>query len=71
MGVDVAQFTAELDRGLYRALIEADIEEGRRAGVDGTPTFFINGQELPEPTLDGFKSLIDETLKEVARKPAR
>lgn len=32
-----------LDDPAYRQRIQADIESARRSGVDGTPSFFING----------------------------
>jgi protein-disulfide isomerase len=44
--LDAAKFGACLDEGRYRAAISADLEEGARLGVTGTPTFFINGTPL-------------------------
>jgi protein-disulfide isomerase len=44
--LDAAKFDACLDSGRYRAAINADLEEGVRLGVTGTPTFFINGTPL-------------------------
>jgi protein-disulfide isomerase len=35
-----------LDSGRSRAAIDADIGEGTRLGVSGTPTFFVNGRPL-------------------------
>lgn len=34
----------ELDAGAFSERIEADIESARQSGVEGTPTFFVNGQ---------------------------
>jgi protein-disulfide isomerase len=33
-----------LEEGTYRTKIKADFSGGVRSGVNGTPTFFINGQ---------------------------
>jgi len=33
-----------LSSGKYAELIAADIAEGTKAGVTGTPAFFINGR---------------------------
>ncbi len=40
------------------ALIGADIEEGKRLGVRGTPTVFINGVELRKRTMKNYRSRI-------------
>ena len=44
--LDAPKFAACLDGGRQRAAVNADIEEGARLGVSGTPTFFINGTPL-------------------------
>jgi len=41
--LDEKQFDSCLSSGKYRAKVEEDLEEGTRAGVSGTPGFFING----------------------------
>ena len=30
----------------YKAQIDKDLDEGRKAGINGTPAFFINGVAL-------------------------
>ncbi len=44
--LDGQKFAECLDSGRSRAAIDADIEEGTRLGVSGTPTFFVNGRPL-------------------------
>jgi protein-disulfide isomerase len=46
LGLDVADFTACLDSRTHEAAVLADLEEGVRLGVDGTPAFFLNGNLL-------------------------
>ncbi len=46
MGMDPARLGAEIDRHAHRAVVERDIELGRALGVQGTPTFFINGRKV-------------------------
>ena len=46
LGLDSAAFDNCLDSGVYSDEVQVDLEEGQRAGVTGTPTFFINGQML-------------------------
>jgi predicted DsbA family dithiol-disulfide isomerase len=41
LGLDGAQFRECLDSGRKAAKIRKDLAEGQRAGVRGTPTFFL------------------------------
>lgn len=45
-GVDSARARADARRADVRAVVEADIDEGRRFGFTGTPGFLINGVAL-------------------------
>jgi protein-disulfide isomerase len=42
-GLDVERFDSELAEHAYAARIREDFMSGVRSGVNGTPTFFING----------------------------
>ncbi|MGA3189506.1 MAG: thioredoxin domain-containing protein [Bryobacteraceae bacterium] len=46
IGLDMNRFRAELDAHKYAARVKAEEEEGETAGVEGTPTFYINGQKF-------------------------
>jgi protein-disulfide isomerase len=43
LGLDEDKFASDLENGTYREKIEADFMSGAESGVNGTPTFFING----------------------------
>jgi protein-disulfide isomerase len=43
LGLDVARFTSELEAGTYARKVRDDFRSGVRSGVNGTPTFFVNG----------------------------
>ncbi|EKD63529.1 MAG: DsbA oxidoreductase [uncultured bacterium] len=45
-GVDTTAFKACLDNGTYYDEVEADMSDGRDAGVQGTPSFFVNGEKI-------------------------
>jgi protein-disulfide isomerase len=63
LGLDTAKFDECLDKGKYKSGIEADLEQGKNLGVDGTPAFFINGRPLTgAQPFDKFQSTIDEEL---------
>ena len=60
------QFESCLTSEKYKADIENDEQEGRKAGVNGTPGFFINGLALSGAQgPDAFRRVIDD---ELARK---
>jgi protein-disulfide isomerase len=63
LGLDLTRFDAALDQGTFKAAVAADVAEGTKAGVTGTPTFFINGTPVvgavPYSTLQG---VIDKDL---------
>lgn len=66
IGLDTTQFEQCLSRASHDAEIQGDIEEGTRLGVNGTPTFFINGRQLigAQP-LEKFVEVIDDELSRV------
>ena len=57
-GLDVDTFTACLDDPNTRARVTRDAEQGVAAGVDGTPTFLLNGHRVvggrPQPILEAM-----------------
>lgn len=61
--LDVARFTKELDEHKHRAKVLADKEEGTKAGVDGTPAFFMNGRMVKlDRSIDTWRDRIDYEL---------
>ena len=44
LGLDVTRFLGEIESGIHTPRVREDFKNGVRAGVNGTPTFFINGQ---------------------------
>jgi protein-disulfide isomerase len=43
VGLDMQQYARDMTEQRVLARIEEDVESGERSGVQGTPTFFING----------------------------
>jgi protein-disulfide isomerase len=43
LGLDVKRFASELAGAVHRPRVQEDFRSGVRSGVNGTPTFFING----------------------------
>jgi len=46
LGLNEAQFKTCVDTDKYAAQIQSDTNEGIAAGVSGTPTFFVNNQQI-------------------------
>jgi protein-disulfide isomerase len=45
-GLDKQRFERDYENARYEPLVRADFQKGLNAGVNGTPTFFINGKVL-------------------------
>jgi protein-disulfide isomerase len=63
LGLDEKSFQSCLDTGKFRAQVHADEQDGEKAGVSGTPGFFINGTMLSgaQPATE-FEKIIDAEL---------
>ncbi len=59
VGLDRARFDAALDRGVYAAEVQKDVEDGEMYGVGSTPTIFINGVQLKILSAEGLRAAID------------
>ena len=46
LGLDVKRFASELEGAVHRPRVQEDFRSGVRSGVNGTPTFFINGSRF-------------------------
>lgn len=46
LGLNIAQFTRDLDDKQIQLRIEADEDAAAKQGIDGTPTILINGRQL-------------------------
>ena len=62
---DVAAFKAGLDSHKWADKVDKDLNDGKAAGVQGTPAFFVNGVFIngAQP-FDNFKKTIDQELDE-------
>lgn len=63
LGMDVAKFKKALDDKTYAATVDGEMKLGEEVAVDGTPTMFINGARVANPTdFDGLSKQIDAAL---------
>ncbi len=67
LGLDTAKFASCLDSGSKAQLVKADLDDGTKVGVNGTPSFFINGRNIPGAApYEQFKTVLDEELNGTA-----
>jgi protein-disulfide isomerase len=68
---DLEAFRTCVEERRYKATVEADVAEGRSAGVTGTPAFFVNGIVLKgAQPVDEFVRIIDAELAAGAAETA-
>jgi len=68
LGLNTDTFSSDYTSQAVRDHINADVDSGRSAGISGTPTFYLNGTKLSNPSsVEAFRRLIDEAL---AKAPA-
>ena len=63
IGLDMDRYHADIEASETQDRIEADREQGHHLGVEGTPTFFINGRRFHEPPsalADYVREALDE-----------
>ena len=59
VGLDLARFDKDRNDKRLRDEVQRDMELGQKAGVQGTPSVFINGKLLRDRTLPGVQAIID------------
>ena len=65
LGLNAEQFKQDLDSKEVKEKVEADYQSGVKAGVNHTPTFFVNGGEIQNPrSYEEFKNIINEAESE-------
>lgn len=63
VGLELRAFEQCFTGGRYQTAVQQDMDEGIRAGVTGTPSFFINGRQLTgAQPLEQFVQVIEEEL---------
>ena len=64
-GLDTQRFESDYENSRYERLVRADFQKGLNLGVNGTPTFFINGKMLVGLQPVGvFENAIEDARRE-------
>lgn len=70
LGLDTDAFDRCLSARQFQPEILANLRQGERIGVTGTPTFLIGARRLPAgaPTYDEIKALVDSATADARRR---
>ena len=68
LGLDQTKFAEHQKSPVEAARIRQDYEEGRRLGVRGTPTLFINGKKLKNRSMQNMEAIINEEIEAAKAK---
>jgi protein-disulfide isomerase len=72
LGLEVTTFQTCIDSQKYKEKVERNYDDGVKAGVSGTPAFFVNGRLLSgAQPLEAFKAVIDEELERLGLQAQR
>lgn len=63
LGLNTKQFELDLASEKNAAEVRKDMEDGKKYGVSGTPTIFVNGVKVRGLSTGAFRSAIDRALK--------
>lgn len=63
VGLDMDRFDEDIKDPAMQREIDADMKLGTSSGVRGTPAVYINGVQLKDRSLQGFRKAIDAELK--------
>lgn len=70
IGLDMTQFQRDVHSPEIEQTMQKDIADGDHAGVEGTPTLFIDGQRFNGPlTASALKPVLDQVLKSLQGDP--
>ncbi len=63
LSLDTTKFSSDLESTTVKDRVQRDIDSGNVINIQGTPTFFLNGKQLTNPSSeDAFAKLIDAAL---------
>jgi predicted DsbA family dithiol-disulfide isomerase len=63
IGLDVKKFESDLSNPEFAAEVRHDLADGKKYGVSGTPSIFVNGYKIRGLAGVRFKKAIDRALK--------
>lgn len=62
LGMDTAKFEHDVKNKTYADKIKADMDLGGKVGIEGTPTFFLNGEKIEVADENTLKQKVGEAI---------
>ncbi|GAA1734000.1 DsbA family protein [Aeromicrobium alkaliterrae] len=62
IGLDLAQYDRDVVSDDVAARVEADFQDAQSLGLSGTPTLFLDGDQLQPRTLGDFEDALDRAI---------
>lgn len=69
LGLDADLYDRCIRSEIKGSTVMADMAEGEKLGVQGTPSYFVNGVRVQQNTLEAIGSAIDSALKQAKNAP--
>jgi protein-disulfide isomerase len=70
-GLDLVRFAMDLKSGKYKIVVQKEVGEGVEAGVQGTPTIFVNGKRYNGPVeTAALEQVLQAELKTASTRAA-
>jgi protein-disulfide isomerase len=70
LGLDEKALESAIKSEAYKSTIEKDVEDGKKAAVQGTPSVFINGKRVQRRDFETIKGMIDVALQSGGATPS-
>ena len=64
MGLDMAEFDAAYDDPATLDRVNVDVADGKALGVQGTPTFFLDGSEVSFQSYEDLSAAVEQALRD-------
>lgn len=68
IGLDVEKFVADMSNESIKLKVNSDLVGGQKIGVRGTPSFFLNNEQIFPRSYEEIKNLIDSSLNDQDRQ---
>lgn len=62
LGLDEGAFSKAVETNAFAGTIDQDMSAATASGVNSTPSFFVNGQLINEPSYQAIKNAVDKAL---------
>lgn len=63
LGINMSQYDTDFKSGAVNDVINADIAEGQKLGITGTPSFLIDGKKIENPRdAEAFNKVIEDAI---------